>query len=71
MGPQGLNVGPGANGQVSLLASRLLAAAKPVAIVAATPAQALAGTGNGILIIGNSNSPWPAAIALLAAMGVR
>ena len=70
MGSQGSHAGSVANGQINLLVSRLLAAAKPV-VVAAPPDQALAGMGNGIVIIGNSNAPWQAANALLGAIGVQ
>ncbi len=70
--PQGVNTGAGVNGDISMLVNQLLAATKPVVIITATSKYTIAEPGSGILIIGHTNQAhWPAANALLGAVGVR
>ncbi len=65
-----LCVGPQDEGADALVAL-LLAACKPVAVVARLPANEPANPGNGLLIIGNSEkAPQLAAKALLGALAV-
>jgi hypothetical protein len=54
------------------LVDRLLAAAKPVAVIAPAPAQAAAKSGNGLLMIGGGNDALRlAANALLSVASNR
>jgi hypothetical protein len=68
LGPQSHNGNDGAN----VLIAKLLAAAKPVAVIPPVDASAPAKVGNGVLIVGNSReAPRLAANALLGVMRGR
>jgi hypothetical protein len=69
---QGLNGCGGAKDHAGVLVDRLLAAAKPVAVIAPAPAHAAAKSGNGLLMIGVGNeAPQLAANALLGVASNR
>jgi hypothetical protein len=63
---------PGVKDQAGLLVARLLATARPVALIAPVHTYAPLDAGNGLLIFGTGNdAPRLAANALLGAIAVR
>jgi hypothetical protein len=72
LGPQRFDGSAGVIDHAGILVAQLLAATKPVAVIAPVHAHTPLDAGNGLLIFGNSNEACRlAANALLGAIGVR
>jgi hypothetical protein len=72
LSPQRDNSNANVKDHAGALVAQLLAATKPVAVIAPLHAYAPPEAGNGLLMIGNSNeAPRLAANALLGAIGTR
>ena len=72
LSPQAFNDGPGVKDYAGVVVNRLLAAAKPVAVIGQPPASASIEGRNGLLMIGHSSEALRlAASALLGAVRGR